>query len=83
MTQALATLAQSQASFQSELREVERERRESEREGREFQRESEDRFRRIEAILDLHTRLLESLSVKFEALPEAIREKMGFRVPAG
>ena len=69
LTQALATLAQNQACFQSELREIERER-------LEFQRHSEERFRRIEDILELHTRLL-------QALPEAVREKMGFRPATG
>ena len=64
-----ATLAENQASFLRELREIERER-------RGFERTSEERFQRIEQILQLHTRLL-------EALPEAIREKMGFRAPPG
>ena len=69
LVQAMATLAQNQTAFIAEMREIERER-------REFKRESEERFQRIEAILELHTRLL-------EALPEAVREKMGFRAPAG
>ena len=69
LVQAIATLAQNQTAFIAEMREIERER-------REFKRESEERFQRIEAILELHTRLL-------EALPDAVREKMGFRAPAG
>ena len=75
LNHAMAALLANQAAFQSERREIKTERRESETEWREFNRVSKERFRRIEAILELHTRLL-------EALPDAVREKMGFRAPA-
>jgi hypothetical protein len=72
LIQTMAALVAIQTAFQSEIREIERERREPEGERLAFQREAEERFRRIEAILELHTLLL-------QRLPEVIREKMGFR----
>jgi hypothetical protein len=43
---------------------------------RDTQRENAERFARIEAILMEHSRLL-------RALPEAVREKIGFKAPTG
>jgi hypothetical protein len=40
----------------------------------EWQRRADDRFARIEAILLEHSRIL-------QALPDAIREKIGFKTP--
>jgi hypothetical protein len=54
---------------------VRREMLELKRESDQLRRESDERFRRIEAILLEHTRLL-------QALPETIREKNWFQRPA-
>ena len=55
----------------------------------EMDRVNSERFARIESKLDAivhvlseHSRLLQEHSRLFEALPDAIREKMGFRAPS-
>jgi len=40
-----------------------------------------ERFARIEAILMEHSRLLAELTRAMHALPDAVREKTGFRAP--
>lgn len=79
LEQALATLLQTQASFVASLRETDRLH-------TKYERESAERFARIEAqmaeiirILNEHGRLLEDHGRIIEALPEAVREKIGFR----
>jgi hypothetical protein len=62
---ALATLIQNQAAFVSQLRE-------NDRLHLELERETRERFARIESLLLEHNRILENL-------PEAIREKIGFK----
>jgi hypothetical protein len=79
LEEAIALLINNQAAFVKQMSEsekdtalVRREMLELRRESDQLRRESDERFRRIEAILLEHTRLL-------QALPETIREKIGFK----
>jgi predicted nucleic acid-binding Zn-ribbon protein len=86
LEEAMALLINNQAAFFKQMSESEKEtaavrremlelKRESDqlrRESDQLRRESDERFRRIEAILLEHTQLL-------QALPETIREKIGFK----
>jgi uncharacterized protein involved in exopolysaccharide biosynthesis len=67
LLQAQAALAQNQAAFLSHVQALDREL-------AELKRENAERFARIEAILLRHEQLL-------QALPEAIREKIGSKAP--
>ena len=62
-----ATFVQSQATFQTQMAEMRKEH-------LELERSSSERFARIEAILIEHSRIL-------HALPDAVREKIGFKPP--
>jgi hypothetical protein len=64
---AIATLIQNQAAFVSQMADIRRQMAETER-------INTDRFARIEAILMDHSRIL-------RALPDAIRDKIGFKAP--
>ena len=64
LVQARAVLVQNQAALVAQVRQ-------KEAESREIQRENRERFARIEALLLEHNRML-------EALPEAVRQKIGF-----
>lgn len=81
LEQALATLIQNQASFVAQKAETDRYL-------AEMQRLNTERFQRIEAILldhsrilAEHTKTLQELSEVLQALPDAVREKFGFRPP--
>jgi hypothetical protein len=67
LEEALATLIQNQASFLARMSEID---------GRvaEMDRISSERFARIESLLIEHSRIL-------MALPDAIRDKIGFKPP--
>ncbi len=65
LEEAMALLINNQAAFVAQLRENDRLR-------AELKRESDERFARIEALLLEHNRIL-------TALPDAIREKIGFK----
>ncbi len=72
LEEAMALLIQNQASFLGRLAEIER--------------EGSDRFRRIEndmaailRVLSEHGRLLADHSRMLEQLPEAVRDKIGFK----
>ena len=67
LEEALATLIQNQAAFVTQMLETDRR-------IAEMERINSERFARIEAILAELTRMM-------RALPEAVREKIGFRVP--
>ena len=41
----------------------------------------DERFARIEAILLDHSRILADHTAILQALPEAVRERMGFKMP--
>jgi hypothetical protein len=62
-----ATFVQSQLAFQSRMAELER--------------VTAERFARVEAILLEHSRIFAEHSRMLQALPEAIREKIGFKAP--
>lgn len=65
LVQARAILVQNQASFQGEMREL--------------QRQVAERFARIETILLDHSRILAEHSRILQALPDAVRERIGFK----
>jgi hypothetical protein len=65
---ALATLIQNQASFLARMSEIDLR-------VADMDRINSERFARIEALLLEHNRIL-------QALPDVIREKIGFKVPA-
>ncbi len=67
MLQNQAILVQTRAAFVAQVARTDREM-------AELKRTTDERFARIEAILMEHSRIL-------RALPEAIREKIGFKVP--
>jgi transposase len=72
LEEAVALLIQNQAAFLERMASMDRELVEQKRENAVQQRENAERFARIEAILLEHTRLL-------RALPETIRQKIGFK----
>jgi hypothetical protein len=79
LDQAIALLIQNEAAFVARLNEADKERAEMRREQIEIQRATEERFRSIEGqmaeiirVLNEHTRVL-------ERLPEAVRDKIGFK----
>jgi hypothetical protein len=74
LTQANATLAQNQAAFLARIAEIDARLAETNRRMTETERINSERFARIEAILLEHSRIL-------RALPDAIREKIGFKSP--
>ena len=65
-------LMQQQAAFLERLSETDREL-------AQLRRQTDERFGRIETILLEHSRILSELMRMMEALPEAIREKIGFK----
>jgi hypothetical protein len=67
LMQSTATLIQNQAAFAARAAEVDARM-------AEMKRENDERFPRIEALLLEHSRIL-------KALPDAIREKIGFKAP--
>jgi hypothetical protein len=83
---AMATLIQNQAAFvgsQAEFArrqaESERQHLEFERRHLEFERQSSERFARIEADIAAILRVLAEHSRLLERLPEAVRDKIGFK----
>jgi hypothetical protein len=69
---ALATVLQTQASMQQTMATFLTQM-------AELNAESDRRFARIEAILLDHTRILQEHSRILQALPDAVREKIGFK----
>jgi len=74
LEEALAILIQNQASFLARIVEIN---------GRmaETDRISSERFGRIETLLLDHSRILADHTRILQALPEAIRQKIGFKTP--
>jgi hypothetical protein len=68
----MALLIQNQASFLSDLRQTERDR-------REIERATSERFSRIEAQMAETIRVLNEHGRMLECLPEAVRDKNGFK----
>jgi hypothetical protein len=65
LAQTQATLSQTQATLISQFLE--------------WRRENAERFERVERILLDHSRILAEHGRTLEALPDAVRERMGFR----
>ena len=65
MLQTQAAFVQNQAAFQAQLAQMER--------------NNSERFARIEVILFDHSRTLAELIRILQALPEAVRERIGFK----
>jgi hypothetical protein len=74
LEEAMATLLQNQAAFLARISAMDQRYSEMDQRYSEMERINSERFARIEAILLEHSRIL-------QALPEAIRQKIGFRVP--
>jgi hypothetical protein len=72
LEEALATLIQNQASFLARMSEIDAR-------VAEMNRINTERFARIEALLIEHSRILQEHSRILQALPEMIREKIGFK----
>lgn len=60
-------------------REVMELRKQTDREVMELRKQTDERFKRIEAVLLEHSHILAELRQMIEALPEAIRQKIGLR----
>jgi hypothetical protein len=74
LEEAMALLIHNQAEFVAQLRETNAQHWEADKRMSEMARENRERFARIEALLLEHNRML-------QALPEAVRQKIGFAVP--
>lgn len=81
LEEAMALLIHNQAEFVAELRETNSQHREADKRMAEadkrmtdIQQENRERFARIEALLLEHNRML-------QALPDAVRQKIGFAAP--
>ena len=74
LIQSQATLVRNQALYLEQKAEIDRRIAET-------QRINDERFARIEAILMEHSRILAEHTRMLQALPEAVREKIGFRAP--
>jgi hypothetical protein len=75
LAEALETLIQNQAALVANQTAFVTHARETDARFAEMERRIEERFRRIEAILLEHSRIL-------QGLPDAIRDKIGFKPPA-
>jgi hypothetical protein len=74
LTQAQATLVLNQANFVAQMAEIDARMAET-------NRINAERFARIEALLLENTRILQDHNRILQALPDAIREKIGFKAP--
>ncbi len=74
LEEAMALLIQNQASFVAEMAEINRRNAETDR-------INSERFGRIEALLLEHSRILVEHSRILQSLTDAIREKIGFKIP--
>ena len=79
LEQAMATLILTQAAFLSRLAETDRAHVEFARRHLEFEHESKERFARIEVQMAEIIRVLNEHGRMLERLPEAVREKIGFK----
>jgi hypothetical protein len=68
LEEAMATLLQNQALFLGQMADM--------------NHRIEERFARLEAILFQHSQILNEHTRILQALPEAVREKIGFNPPA-
>jgi hypothetical protein len=79
LEEAMAMLIQNEAAFVGRLSENERVHTELERRHLEFERETAERFARIEAKMTEIIRVLAEHGRLLERLPEAVRDKIGFK----
>lgn len=79
---AIAVLIQNQAAFVSQLAQSERHHLEFARRHLEFEREAAERFARLEAQMAKIIQVLGEHSRLLEHLPEAVRDKIGFKAPS-
>ena len=77
--EAMAMLIHKQAAFVGRLSESDRQRLEMERRHLEFERETAERFARIEAQMAEIIRVLNEHGRLLEHLPDAVRDKIGFK----
>ena len=75
-------LIQNQTAFVAQLAGYNRVHPELERQHLELKRQSDDRFARIEAQMAEINRVLNEHSRMLERLPEAVRDKIGFKAQA-
>ena len=81
LEEALATVLQTQASMQQNLSALQQTQTAFFAQMAEMKAESDRRFARIEAILIEHTRILQEHGRTLQALPDAVRDKIGFKSP--
>ena len=81
LVQTQAIFVQNQAAFQAQIAETNRRMAEMDRQIVDTNRINSERFARIETILLDHTRILAEHTEILRMLPDAIRDKMGFRAP--
>lgn len=74
LEEAMALLIHNQAAFLTRVSEIDRQ-------NAETNRQNAERFARIETILLEHSRILREHTRLLEALPETIRDKIGFKLP--
>ncbi len=81
LDEAMALLINNQAALVAQMSEAARERAEIRRQMAETERINSERFGRIETILLDHSRILAEHGAILQRLPDAVREKMGFKPP--
>jgi hypothetical protein len=79
LEEAVMQLIQNQAAFNQTIAQQNQNHAAMLTELAELKRENTDRFARIERILLEHTRILQEHSRILENLPEAVRQKIGFK----
>ena len=82
LEEAMAMLIQNQAAFLARAVETDRRMVETDKRIAELERENAERFARIETILLQHSQILAEHSRILHALPDAIKEKIGFKSSA-
>ena len=79
LEEALATLVQNEAEFVARLSDSDKRHAENERLRLQYEREAAERFARIEADIATIIRVLGEHTRMLERLPEAVRDKIGFK----
>jgi hypothetical protein len=79
LEEALTTMLHGQALLQQQLASLAARQADTDSRIADLERSNGERFQRIEAILLDHSRILEDHSRILAALPDAVRERMGFK----
>lgn len=79
LSEAMALLIQNQAAFVADLRESEHQRLEFQRQHLEFERATQEQFAQIKAQMAEIIRVLNEHGRILANLPEAVRDKIGFK----